>query len=115
MLKIKKIMWQAIPDRLPAADQTRMRNGPGSAFYEICGAREDTNHVLFNCVFAKLLWSCVRSWLNVSWSPSSFADLRSSSSELSQQKKAPVFGWILCHELGAMDYGEQVYYRICLS
>lgn len=44
-LKIKIFMWQAIRGRLPVADQIRKRNGPGTEFCKLCGAREDTNHV----------------------------------------------------------------------
>ena len=30
----------------------------------------------FHCHLAKLIWSCVREWLSVSWAPAPFAELR---------------------------------------
>lgn len=41
-LKIKIFMWQAICDRLPAADQLRKRNGPDSDLCVLCDALEDS-------------------------------------------------------------------------
>ena len=74
--KIKIFLWQAFRGRLPAADQIRKRNGPGSEFCHLCGALENTDHIFFHCVLAKFVWSCVTSWLQVSWNPSSFSELR---------------------------------------
>ena len=58
------------------SDQIRKRNGPGSDCCAPCGQREDTKHIFFTYVLAKLFWCCIRSWLHVSWRPSSFSDLR---------------------------------------
>ena len=80
--KIKIFLWQAFRGRLPSADQIKKRNGPGSEFCNLCGALENSNHIFFNCVLAKLVWSCVRSWLRVSWDPSSFADTRTLAKSL---------------------------------
>ena len=74
--KIKIFLWQAFRGRLPAADQIKKRNGPGSDFCHLCGALENSDHIFFNCVLAKLVWCCVRSWLQVSWNPSSFSHIR---------------------------------------
>ena len=59
--KIKIFLWQAFRGRLPAADQIRKRNGPGSSFCHLCGALENTDHIFFHCVLAKFVWSCVSS------------------------------------------------------
>ena len=74
--KVKIFLWQAFRGRLPSADQIRKRNVPGSEFCALWGALEDMNHIFFHCVLAKLVWSCVRSWLQVTWNPSSFPELR---------------------------------------
>ena len=81
--KIKIFLWQAFRGRLPSADQIRKRNGPGSQFCALCGDVEDSDHIFFHCHLAKLIWSCVRDWLHVSWAPASFAELRSLASNLS--------------------------------
>lgn len=80
--KIKIFLWQAFRGRLPSADQFRIRNGPGTVSCALCSQLEDTNHIFFGCVLAKLAWCCVRSWLEVSWAPNSFDELRLVSSGL---------------------------------
>jgi hypothetical protein len=80
--KVKIFMWQAFRGRLPAADQIRKRNGPGMDRCALCDALEDTNHIFFHYVLAKLVWCCFRSWLQVSWAPSSFSDLRNLATSL---------------------------------
>ena len=52
--KIKIFLWQASRGRLPAGDQIRKRNGPGFDRCALCGLREDTTHIFFNYVLAKL-------------------------------------------------------------
>lgn len=46
-LRIKIFLWLAARGNLPAADQIRKRNGPGSALCALCGEREDSNHIIF--------------------------------------------------------------------
>ena len=43
--KIKIFLWQALRRKLPAADQIKKRNGPGSDSCHLCGALEDTEHI----------------------------------------------------------------------
>lgn len=85
--KIKIFLWQAFHGRLPAADQMRKRNGPGSDRCALCGALEDTQHIFFHCPLAKFVWCYIRSWLQVAWNPSSFADLRAFAMGLSGSSK----------------------------
>ena len=80
--KVKVFLWQASRGRLPTGDQIRKRNDPGSDRCALCGMREDTSHIFFNCVLANLFWCCIRSWLHVSWAPTSFADLRALANSL---------------------------------
>ena len=56
----------------------RLKNAMGQArsFVIFVGPWRTRITFFFNCVLAKLVWSCVRSWLQVSWNPSSFFDLR---------------------------------------
>ena len=74
--KVKVFLWQASRGRLPMGDQICKRNGPGSDRCALCGLRGDLSHIFFNCVLAKLFWCCIRSWVHVSWAPTSFSDLR---------------------------------------
>ena len=96
-LKIKIFLWQAFRGRLPSADQIHKRNGPGSQFCALCGELEDTEHIFFHCALAKLIWSCVREWLHVTWAPASFSELRTLASNLSGVSRR-IFGWawVLC-------------------
>ena len=75
-------MWQAFRGKLPAADQIRKRNGPGSDRCALCGAK-NTENIFLHCSLAKFVWCCIRYWLQVNWNPSSFEDLRRLSSGLS--------------------------------
>ena len=45
--KIKFFLWQAFRRKLPAADQIKKRNGPGSDRCELCGALDNTEHIFF--------------------------------------------------------------------
>ena len=74
--RIKIFLLQAFRGNLPAADQIRKRNGPGSDRCALCGELENTEHIFFRCSLAKFVWCCIRSWLQVAWDPSSFDDLR---------------------------------------
>lgn len=85
--KIKIFMWQAIRGRLPVADQIQKWNGPGSDHCVLCSDLEDTNHIFFGCVLAKMAWCCIRSWMGVSWAPNSFAELRVLTDGLQGQSK----------------------------
>ena len=92
--KIKIFLWQAVRSKLPAADQIKKRNGPGSDRCVLCGALENTEHIFFHCSLAKLMWSCIRLWLHVNWSPSSFEDLRHYVNLLSgHSKRVFLVGW----------------------
>ena len=55
-LKIKIFMWQAFREKLLAVDQIRKHNRSGSDFF---AAVEDTDHILFRCLLALMLWSCL--------------------------------------------------------
>ena len=81
--KIKIFLWQAFRGRLPAADQIHKHNGPSSVACVLRDAVEDTNHIFFSCVLAKMVWCCIRSWLGVTWHPTSFWKLRTLASGLS--------------------------------
>lgn len=92
--KIKIFLWQALRRKLPAADQIKKRNGPGSDSCHLCGALEDTEHIFFQCSLAKFIWSCIRLWLHVPWNPSSFADLRRCINSLAgRSKRVFMVGW----------------------
>ena len=79
-------MWQAIWGRLPGVDQIHKRNSHVSNLCALCGVREDSNHVPFNCHMAKLMWSCIGSSMLVDWSPSSFSGLCALSNTLVGQR-----------------------------
>jgi hypothetical protein len=74
-LKIKIFTWQLALNRLPTRSLIADRHGPGSGCCELCGAREDVNHIFFDCSLAKFTWSVVRQLLGCSWSSANFAQL----------------------------------------
>lgn len=81
-LNSKCFLWQAARGKLSASDQILKRNATASEFCDLCGAREDTTHILFSCSLAKLAWACVRECFLVSWNPGSFRDVRSIAKSL---------------------------------
>ena len=92
--KIKIFLWQAHCRKLPAADQIKKRNGPGSDSCQLCGALENTEHIFFHCSLAKFIWSCIRLWLGVNWYPSSFGNLRQCINSLvGRSKRVFMVGW----------------------
>lgn len=86
-LNIKIFLCQAIRGKLPVNDQIRKRNGRASSLCSLCSRDENTDHIPFNCDFASLIWSCTRSWLGVTWAPSSFVQLFPLVNSLSGQLK----------------------------
>ena len=73
-LKIKTFVWQLIRGRLPSNDQIVKRKGPSDGKCTLCGQDENVNHIFFQCVLVRFMWSGVRSMLSVTWNPSSFTD-----------------------------------------
>ena len=54
----------------------RKRNGPACDGCPLWGMGEDSAQVFVNCLLPNLFWCSIRSWLHVSWAPTSFSDLR---------------------------------------
>lgn len=61
--------------------------GPGLSFVRYMDLLKKSDHILFHCPLALLLWSCLWSWLGVSWAASSLDDLRPLASSLEGQLK----------------------------
>lgn len=74
-LRVKIFLWLAFQNRIQIADQLKQRGWPGDVNCNLCGIREDTDHVLFNCVLAKFIWSCIREILLWDRVPVSLDDL----------------------------------------
>ena len=70
--KIKIFLWLRARGRLPAGDQLKLRHVPSDGYCSLCGEWEDTNHIFFSCVFAKLLWSGFRESFGLLWNPQTF-------------------------------------------
>jgi hypothetical protein len=72
-LKIKIFAWLLILDRLPSSLLVAGRNGPASGACALCGAPEDSSHILFSCSMARFAWSALRSILGCNWCPANFS------------------------------------------
>jgi hypothetical protein len=70
-LKIKIFTWQMFRGRLPSSDQIHARGGPSDGNCVLCGRPENVDHIFFQCVIAKFLWSGVRVMFSVNWNPRS--------------------------------------------
>jgi hypothetical protein len=59
-LKIRIFLWQMANDRLPTVEQLKKRNWGGKAECQLCGKKEDVDHIMFKCVLSKYVWAVVR-------------------------------------------------------
>ena len=67
-------MWQLSRGRLPSREKIAKRKGPSNGLCALSGQVESTNHIFFECVLARFVWSGVRSMLGVQWQPLTFGD-----------------------------------------
>lgn len=55
--KLKNLMWRAITEAIPVADQIRARGMKCDSRCQMCGQEgESVNHLLFNCPAARQVW-----------------------------------------------------------
>ena len=92
-LKLKNFTWQLALDRLPAGKQLAERKGSSNGRCRLCGEIEDTTHIFFSCVLAKLGWSVVRQLLGCSWSPANFPQFHVIVQHLLGQRRR--LAWVL--------------------
>jgi hypothetical protein len=71
-LKIKIFSWQLVLDRLPSSIQIAIRQGPATGTCALCGAPEDSSHILFTCSLAKFTWSVTHQLFGCSGCPGKF-------------------------------------------
>jgi hypothetical protein len=69
----KIFIWQMAICRLPSSEQINHIHGLTDGKCALCGEIETINHIFFSCALAKFMWSGIMAVLNVSQSPSSFA------------------------------------------
>jgi hypothetical protein len=74
-LKIQIFLWMAFHDRIQSAVQLRKRKWAGAKECKMCGAVENTNHILFTCPVAAFLWVFLNETLILGAIPSSTAEL----------------------------------------
>ena len=74
-LKIQIFLWMAFHDRIQSAVQLRKRKWAGAKECKMCGAVENTNHILFTCPVAAFLWVFLNETLILGATPSSTAEL----------------------------------------
>jgi hypothetical protein len=75
-LKIKVFVWQVYNNRIPSAEQLIKRNWPGDTGCKVCGQRESTDHIMFQCFLAQFLWFVCRDAFNWPLIPTSVADIQ---------------------------------------
>jgi hypothetical protein len=72
-LKIKIFTWLSCRGRLPSNNLIRSR-GASDGNCALCGLPESVDHILFQCILAKFMWSGVRSMFGVNWNPRSLQE-----------------------------------------
>jgi hypothetical protein len=61
-LKIIIFMRLAIQDKLQTRVnlKKKIKKWKGSKNYCLCGCSETTDHIFFNCILAKIMWTCFK-------------------------------------------------------
>jgi hypothetical protein len=91
-LKIKIFAWLLILDMLPSSLLVAGRNGPASGACALCGALEDSSHILFSCSMARFAWSALRSVLGCNWCPANFSQFHAILSSFSGRARGDSSG-----------------------
>jgi len=74
-LKVKNFMWMANHDRIQCGVQLKKKKWTGSEKCPVCEVDETSDHILFQCPLAVLLWSFLRDCLGWPSSPTSCSSL----------------------------------------
>jgi len=74
-LKVKNFMWMANHDRIQCGVQLKKKKLTGSEKCLVCEVYETSDHILFQCPLAVLLWSFLRDCLGWPSSPTSCSSL----------------------------------------
>jgi hypothetical protein len=70
-LKVRIFMWQMFQDKIKSADQLKKWNWKGDFNCQLCGRKEDLNHIMFTYVSSRFIWITLKE----------------------------MFGWQCCHKL----------------
>jgi hypothetical protein len=73
-LKVKVFLWQMIHDKLQTATTLKRRGWHGSPLCCVCDRPETVDHIMFQCVFLRYLWCCVRDPLGCKEFPTSLSE-----------------------------------------
>ena len=74
-MKLKVFMWLALRGRIQTGVALKRKNWKGDANCIICNTPETVDHVLFQCVMAKFVWTSFKEALGWERVPSNMADL----------------------------------------
>jgi hypothetical protein len=102
-LKTKIFTWQLARGRLPSNDHIHAWGGPSDGKCALCGVEEDVEHIFFQCVLAKFMWSGVREMFSVNWNPDSRLDWFTILSPLAPRAKRLIWNLFCCPVLVLMD------------
>lgn len=72
--KIKHFLSLALKNRIQSTEQLKKKGWKGSEFCVLCGMLETTDHILFQCPMASLVWCICRDAFDSSIIPRSFED-----------------------------------------
>jgi hypothetical protein len=62
-MKLKVFMWLSCQDRIQSGEALKNMNWKGDANCAVHGKLENVDHILFECVLAKFVWT----YLNRLW------------------------------------------------
>ena len=74
-MKLRVFMWLALRGRIQTGVALKRKNWKGDANCIICNTPETVDHVLFQCVMAKFVWTSFKEALGWERVPRNMADL----------------------------------------
>ncbi|RLN39911.1 hypothetical protein C2845_PM01G23220 [Panicum miliaceum] len=59
-MKLRVFVWQATHNRLPTGVVLKSMKWKGESRCPLCGIHETVDHILFQCIIARFVWSCFK-------------------------------------------------------
>jgi hypothetical protein len=73
-MKLKVFMWLACQNRIQSGEALKKMNWKGDPSCAVCGRLESADHILFECLLPKFVWTCLKQAMGWERVPLNFQD-----------------------------------------
>lgn len=120
-MKLKHFIWLALRDKIQSCEQLKLKGWVGSENCLLCGNKETTDHIIFDCPMATFVWCICRDALGWDTCPGGFDDffrfvgqVSKAGSELWRLYSPPFAGFF--GTLGIIWFsGQRLFTHLCIS